>query len=195
MRVMVDMVWARAYHAPLRREGRVASPPLPPLFLLVPVLLFHVPRFFRLEHRPPRHAQGVELAAHQGLHHFHLPHHPHAADGAHHVAGRFELLHELPDLDHVHAGAPRDAAATVAVEGLGLHPLFLGHRVVDGLHPAHLHLDVAVAHAHLLDHPAHARDHLERLLDVTHLLHLAHLAHEVFEGELALLHLRLELGG
>src|SRR4051794_3234175 len=73
--------------------------------LLIPILWRLPPALFSLDHRTTRHAHVGELAGHERLHHLHLAHHPHAADGAHHVAAHLELLHELADLVELDAGA------------------------------------------------------------------------------------------
>jgi hypothetical protein len=91
-------------------------------------------------------------------------------------------------------GPAGDAPPAGAVEQLGLLPLPLAHRVVDGPHPAHLPLDLPLVHVHLPGHLAHARDHPHHLAHRPELLHLPHLGHEVVERERALLELGL-LGG
>ena len=67
------------------------------LFLFVPVLLFHKPGFLGADHRTAGHAEVVQAAGHDGFHESHFAHDSLAADGAHHVAGAFELLDELAD--------------------------------------------------------------------------------------------------
>ncbi|HSC22526.1 MAG TPA: hypothetical protein VLG08_02335, partial [Casimicrobiaceae bacterium] len=91
-------------------------------------------------------------------------------------------------------GAGGDASPARPVQQIRILALLFVHRVVNRAHPAHLLLDVAVSHVHLLGELAHARDHPHDLVHGPKLLHLGHLAHEVFERERPFLHLGLELG-
>src|ERR1041384_2665401 len=114
----------------------------PAFLFFVPVLFFHEAGLFGFNHGAAGHTHRRETTtAHEAFHQLELAEHVHPADGAHHVAGHLELLHELADLVKLDAGAAGDAAAARAVEKIGVLAFGAGHRIVDGAHVSHLLLD------------------------------------------------------